>query len=152
MQPIKNLSGHGVDRFQIHCSHSIPNYDCKSEIQLKENAAIAIEPFATTGDGFIHEVGAPGIFRNLNKRISRNPITRNVAKEIAKYNTLPFASRWLQKKLSVAQINFGLRDLVKLGAVESYSPLVEKTKGLVSQAEHTMIVQEKPIILTKGNL
>ena len=147
--PVRNLSGHQVDRFQIHCGYSIPNYATNDARELKEGMVIAIEPFATNGEGLIGEKGDPAIFSRISSRPTRNMISRNVIKEIEHYSTLPFASRWLQKKLSISQINFGIKDLLKNRIIEKYPPLVERQNGMVSQAENTIIVGEKTEIITK---
>jgi len=42
-----------------------------------------------------------------------------------------------------------LRMLLKLKSITAFSPLVEVKNGLVSQAEHTVLVREKPIVLTE---
>ena len=55
--PIRNLSGHGLARYQIHTSPSIPNYNNKDKTILEENQNIAIEPFATNGGGWIFADG-----------------------------------------------------------------------------------------------
>ena len=49
--PVRNLSGHGLDEFNIHAKPSIPNYDNGDNTELQENQLIAIEPFASKGAG-----------------------------------------------------------------------------------------------------
>jgi methionyl aminopeptidase len=59
-------------------------------------------------------------------------------KHIEKYKTLPFAKRWLSSN----HLDFALLQLEKNGNISSY-PILKEAKGtLVSQAEHTMIVEE----------
>jgi methionyl aminopeptidase len=60
---------------------------------------------------------------------------------------LPFAKRWIQ--MPQFKINIALNELFNLGTLHAYAPLVEKDKGLVSQAEHSVIVRDKPVITTK---
>ena len=96
--PIRNLSGHGVDDYTIHCPPRIPNYDNGDTTKLVEGQTIAIEPFASKGAGLIYESGAPGIFMLKAKRPVRGRMTREVLKEIEKFNGLPFAPRYLLKK------------------------------------------------------
>ena len=52
--PIKNLSGHSLDLYEIHAGMTIPNYDNGNENGIGEGA-FAIEPFATTGSGVVYE-------------------------------------------------------------------------------------------------
>ena len=49
------------------------------------------------------------------------------------------------------KINFALKELATLDAVRLYPPLQEISKGFVSQAEHTILVKDKPIVLTKSD-
>jgi len=145
--PVKNLSGHGLGLFNVHEAPSIPNFDNKDETVLQKDQLIAIEPFATRGVGLVMEQGKAEIFSLTNRKPMRNIIVRNVLKDILKYKGLPFTTRWI--KLPLFKTQFALRELGEVGSLTSYPPLVEKTKENVSQAEHTILVQEKPQILTK---
>ena len=146
--PIKNLSGHGLGHFDVHSKPSIPNYDTGDERELEENMVFAIEPFASTGKGVVYESGEAGVFMLTEKKPVRNPITMDVLKEIETYEGLPFAKRWLQKKFG-AKVGFAFRELKQLGCLKEFPPLVDEGKGMVSQAEHSVIVKDKPIIFTK---
>ena len=147
--PIRNLSGHGLDEYNIHTKPSIPNYDNGDETELEENQLIAIEPFATKGAGIVYESSNAAVFSLIKKRPVRMPIVRNVLNEIDKFKGLPFTSRWLEKKFSPAQVRLALNQLIKSEIIREYPPLIDKNHGLVSQAEHTVIVKENPIITTK---
>ncbi len=147
-KPVRNLSGHGLGQYQIHTKPSIPNFDTKSTLQLKAGMVIAIEPFASTGAGLIKERGIPTVFEQIREVGTRDPITRNVMKEISTYKNLPFAKRWLERKFG-KKVNFALRKLVQQGAIRQHPPLCDIENGIVSQFEHSVIIQEKPIIFTK---
>jgi len=69
-------------------------------------------------------------------------------KEIEQFEGLPFTIRWLTKKFPLFKVNFALRELLQIESIKKFPPLPEKNHGLVSQAEHTVIVKEKPIITT----
>lgn len=146
--PIRNLSGHGLDKFIIHSTPSIPNFDTGSQEKLKEGQVIAIEPFASTGAGIIYESSNPALFSLLESRPVRSPLTREVLRTIEQYNGLPFAARWLVKKHGLGKTSFALRELKQMNILREYPPLPDKAHGLVSQAEHTVIVKEKPVITT----
>ncbi len=148
-RPIRNLSGHGLDLFNIHSSPSIPNFATKQEEALEKGMTIAIEPFASTGAGIIHELDKSNIFSFVHKKPVRSLITRQVLKEINKYQGLPFTTRWLIKKFPAVKVNFALRDLLQQGIIRQYPPLPDKDKGMVSQAEHSLLVDDKVEILTK---
>ncbi len=82
------------------------------------------------------------------EREMRADRSREVLKEIDSYNGLPFAKRWLQKKFG-AKVGFAFRELKQLGCLKEFPPLVDEGKGLVSQAEHSVIIKDKAIIFTR---
>lgn len=147
--PVVNLTGHGLDKYNIHSKPIIPNYDNNDETALEENQLIAIEPFASTGAGIVYESSPPTIFALKQKKPVRLGFVRNILREIEKRKGLPFTTRWLTKKFPKHQVNFALAQLLKEKIIESFPPLVDKEHGLVSQAEHTILVKDKPIILTR---
>lgn len=146
--PVKNLSGHGLGHYDIHTSPSIPNFDNGNQTELEEGDVIAIEPFASTGTGIVQESSPATVFSLTQERPVRDPITRNILKEIRTYNNLPFAKRWLERKFTTPKTNFALRNLIKNDCLQQHPPLVDQNRGMVSQAEHSVIVQEKSIIFT----
>ena len=150
-KPVRNLSGHGLDLFGIHTKPTIPNIDNGDKNVLKKGMAFAIEPFATTGSGVVADSGLATVFMLEHVRPVRSPITRDVLKEIATYEGLPFAKRWLTKKFG-AKANFALRELRQLGMIHEFPPLVEVNKGIVTQAEHSILIDDEGeiIVLTKN--
>jgi len=147
-KPVRNLSGHGLDSYNIHCSPTIPNFDSKED-SILEKGVIAIEPFATNGVGLIHEKGDASVFSLIGKKSVRIGFVRNIQKEIEKLNGLPFTTRWLTKKFSSAQVKYALNQFKQLEILKEYPPLVEKQQGLVSQAEKSLLVDEEVVVLTK---
>ncbi|MEA2035881.1 MAG: type II methionyl aminopeptidase [Nanoarchaeota archaeon] len=147
-QPVRNLSGHGLDQYNIHSSPTIPNFDTKEDAILGKQV-IAIEPFATTGTGMIGEKGDASVFSLKEKKSVRVGFVRNILKQIGSYNDLPFTTRWLTSKFSEPQVNYALNQLKQLEILRSYPPLVERSNGLVSQAEHSLLVDDEVIVLTK---
>ncbi len=147
-KPVRNLSGHALGQWDLHVSPTIPNFDTKDLTELEENQVIAIEPFATNGMGMIHEVGHPTVFSIQEMRPVRIDFVRKIALETGKRNGLPFAEHWLEKKFSHAQAIFALKQFDALEILHKYPPLVEMGKGIVSQSEVSVIVKDKPIIIT----
>src|SRR3989344_1958498 len=147
--PVRNLSGHGLGHYNIHTKPSVPNFDNKNQNKLEEGMVIAIEPFASTGSGVVQESSPATVFTLKNDSGARDPITRNVLLEIKTYKGLPFAKRWLERKFGVPKTNFALKQLITKGCLEEHPPLVDKG-GIVSQAEHSVIVLDKPIVFTRG--
>ena len=146
--PIVNLSGHGLKEYQLHSGMTIPNFDNGDMKRLQAGQIIAIEPFATTGEGKVMESKPSGIYRLEQKKPTRNPIARKVLAHIEKeYMTLPFAKRWILKDFRGGHLALSL--LEQQGIIAQYAQLTERAKGIVSQAEHTVLIGEKTRILTR---
>src|SRR3989344_4648134 len=136
--PIRNLSGHSLDRYKVHGGLSIPNYDNGNKTKLKMGDIVAIEPFATDGVGKVTEGKESGIYALLDKKPIRDANSRKILVFIEKeYNTLPFCRRWLVKKFPLFQVNIALKLLKENNIIKSYSVLPEESKGIVSQSEHS---------------
>ena len=149
LAPIKNLSGHGLARYELHAPPSTPNFNSNNKEKLTENQVVAIEPFATNGIGKIQETDNASIFSQISEKNTRNRISREILKEISTYDGFPFATRWLTKKFPEFKVRFALKQLLNEDILKDHTPLPEINKGLVSQAEHSMIVKDKPIITTR---
>jgi len=140
--PIKNLGGHGLDKYQIHTSPTIPNFDNKDKIKLEKGQTIAIEPFASNGAGFVGEGNPSEIYQISNPKNIRSPNGRKILKYVSEeFKTLPFAKRQLLGKFNKLQLSTGLLALKREGILYEYGTLPEKRKdSMVSQAEHSVIV------------
>ncbi len=147
--PVRNLSGHGLNQYVYHDKPSIPNFDTGDNTKLEKGQVIAIEPFASTGAGIIFESSNANIFSLKSKKPVRNIITRKILKEIESFKGMPFTTRWLTKKFHEGKVKFALRELLQKEIINEYPPLPDRDSGLISQAEHTIIVDDKPIITTK---
>ena len=127
----------------VHNGINIPNYDTKESFKLKEGMVIAIEPFATTGDGLVKDGKDSDIFRLLTKKNVRDINARKLSNYIwEEKKTLPFSKRELLKKFSEYEVNIGLRNLINAGILHSYKHLIEKTNGIVSQTEHSVLIKK----------
>ena len=139
-KPIRNLSGHGVSEYIVHTSPTIPNFDNGDKNKLVKGQKIAIEPFATDGEGLVKEGKSSGIYALINKKPVRDPSARKVLLYIEnEFKTLPFHLR----HLNFPDTNFALRILERDGIIQQYPELVEKGSGMVSQHEHTIEVGKK---------
>ena len=136
-KPIYNLTGHGLERFVQHAPPSIPNRKMGQGITLQAGQVIAIEPFATDGVGLVQEGHYAEIFGLTAVRPVRMPLEREMLKAIQAYHGLPFARRWLA---GLKRSERTLDSLLRAGIVHAYPVLIEETGGMVSQAEHTLIV------------
>src|SRR5262245_56471547 len=63
LRPMRNLCGHGVDRWTVHCPPAIPNAIDSASDRLGADAVVAVEPFATDGVGEVVERGPAEVFR-----------------------------------------------------------------------------------------
>src|SRR3989338_1794683 len=147
-RPVKNLCGHGIERFMIHAPPSIPNFNNGSKITLKKGQIIAIEPFATNGKGMIHEIEKGNLFSVTGKHPVRSQSAREILNLVKEHNGLVFTTRNLLKHLPAMKVNLGLRELMQAKVITCYLPLVEDAKGLVSQAENTFLIDDKVEVLT----
>jgi methionyl aminopeptidase len=146
-QPIRELSGHQVDRYVVHAGKTIPCVgDFKGDtVELGET--YAIETFASTGPGHIHaDFNTITIFRAAPIRTrARSKAARKVlSAAIHDFGGMPFAERWLtQTGLSRLEAARGLRELQNSGGIIEYHVLNAHTPDdIVSQHEHTMIIKE----------
>lgn len=151
-QPIVNLSGHQIEKYNLHAGLSIPNFNDNSEKTISAGL-YAIEPFATlkSGSGKIHDKGYSGIYMLVNDKVPRTPLAREILEYILEnYNTLPFCSRWLVKEFGTKAI-LGLKQLEQNHNIHHYKQLVETTNSVVSQAEHSILLtkENKKIITTE---
>lgn len=138
LNPITNLTGHGLSRYEAHDNPSVPNKHVEGGAVLKEGDVLAIEPFATNGAGLVHDGSWAEIYSLIRKKPVRMPAVRNVLKEAEEYRELPFAKRWLKSD----KLEFSLIQLEKAGILHSYPVLIESAGGLVAQAEHTIIITQ----------
>ena len=147
LNPIVNLFGHGVDRYDLHARVSIPNFDNKKTTEIIKGL-YAIEPFATTGNGRVRDGKPSGTYRLISDKNIRSPIAREVLEFVVnEYQTLPFCSRWLVKKFGTKAL-IGLKQLEENGNFQNYAVLIESSNGKVAQTEHTILVESSGIIVT----
>lgn len=146
--PILNLSGHSLELNDLHSGITIPNYDNGDDTELEEDQVFAIEPFATDGSGKVVDSSNPEIFSIIQPKPVRSQASRDLLKQAAVFEGLPFAKRWID--MPSFKVSFAIRELTNLGVLHEYPPLVEAKKGLISQAEHTLIIKDKPIVTTRN--
>jgi len=146
-KPVANLTGHGLDAYNLHAEPQIPNIKFRSDYKLKEDQVIAIEPFATDGLGLIKE-SEPTLIFAIHSGAVRNQDARKIIKFGEKFNGLPCAERWIPIE-SLFKIKIALRELRERNIIYDYPVLKEVENGLISQAEHTIIIKDEPIITTK---
>jgi methionyl aminopeptidase len=146
--PVYNLGGHGLEKYEVHAEPNISNHPQNSS-ELFEEGACAIEPFSSTGKGFIGEAVSVEIFDLTESKGVRNPHARKLLNFAEKYNGLPFAERWLRKesKMSDFQATIAIRELMKTNCFHGYPGLKEEKGTLVAQYEKSLIILENETII-----
>ncbi|WP_423792471.1 type II methionyl aminopeptidase [Methanocaldococcus indicus] len=145
-KPISNLSGHVMYRYELHTGTSIPNIYERTNKVIDVGDLVAIEPFATDGFGMVKDGNLGNIYKFLAKRPIRLPTAKKLLEKIeSKYKYLPFAERWV---INNEKEKSALNSLLRASAIYGYPILVERNKGMVSQAEHTIYITENDVIIT----
>ena len=140
-RPIANLTGHGIKRYNLHSGVSIPSVRENGGAVLKSGDVIAIEPFATDGAGRVGGKRNSNIYHLRQVRKIRDERATELMTEIQnRYHGLPFAERWLHSIHDEATKN--LQKLLRSGIVSYYPILDELGKGMVTQSEHTVMINK----------
>ncbi|MFX0065018.1 MAG: type II methionyl aminopeptidase [Candidatus Hermodarchaeota archaeon] len=140
-KPIANLTVHKLAKGNLNAGFSIPNIDSKmgvmSSKRIKAGMILAIEPFATNGKaGYIKDRGQPLIFSAKGKPKSKIGLLL-----YERFGMLPFALRTAAQYLETKKLTVpDLRMVLQKDHFHGYHPLVEASGGMVSQAEHSVIV------------
>lgn len=142
-KPIENLTGHMIEPYNLHAGVEIPNIETHAAYEFEEGDVFACEPFATTGAGRVTDQPQVEIFSVVGEGKLRMRSSRELLiKIVQKHFTLPFAERWLSGMFkSRLMLNAALKELLNSGCVHPYPVLRESGRGLVSQFEHTVIVE-----------
>lgn len=147
-RPIANLSGHGLARWSLHAPPSIPNIAVSSGPALRAGSVFAVEPFATTGAGYVREGGKPEVFAQTSDLPASGGCDPALLEAIGSWKGLPFARRYFLDHPK-NPLERCLRELVKKDVLHSYSPLVEISGAAVAWKEHSIYLSESgPEILT----
>ncbi|HID17279.1 TPA: type II methionyl aminopeptidase [Candidatus Bathyarchaeota archaeon] len=143
-KPIKNLTGHKMERYILHTGKVIPNFPGIDGSKLREGEVYAVEPFVTTADGAGIVVERPDshIFR-LQKGKTKDKKAGAMVELIKEnYRTLPFALRWLKKIYVNEHWERAFKAALSQKCLSPYPVLVEARGEPVAQVEHTIIVKE----------
>jgi methionyl aminopeptidase len=99
-KPIRNLGGHSLDRYVIHAGDVIPNYGDVMQLgKFRRGMAYAIEPFISTGNGYVVEGSEVSIYA-LSKTKFKGLTTQEVHVVnyiLSRFKTLPFCERWFSE-------------------------------------------------------
>lgn len=139
--PVTNLTGHEIKRYLLHGGKSVPNIlDNNTDVVFADDV-LAIEPFASTGSGYVDSDGKSNILRVVRERKLEPELQEFYLMLVQNFGSLPFSPRWCAKLDSHAQEKLG--KLLRYGVLYEYAILSDTKRGMVSQAEHTVIVRKK---------
>ena len=151
-KPIYNLSGHSLDRFTIHAGDVIPNYrDIKCFARFKDGRAYALEPFATPGSGLVEDgpyITIYAIKYNPKKVRGLSDEARKFLEEVyTSRRSLPFASRWYVDRYG-SKLGEIISELRKSKLLIEYPVLIERSRSVVAQFEHTIVIYRGRVYVT----
>ncbi|KAG2022837.1 methionine aminopeptidase 2B [Coprinopsis cinerea AmutBmut pab1-1] len=155
VKPISNLSGHSINRYQIHGGKSVLLVKSEDDTKMEEGEYFAIETFGSTGRGRIVESGECSHYA---KRVDAPhvPLRLTTAKSLLNtinknFGTLPFCRRYLDR-LGETKYLLALNHLVQQGIVEDYPPLCDIPGSMTAQFEHTILLRPTcKEIVTRGD-
>jgi methionyl aminopeptidase len=145
-QPIRNLTGHKIDRYNLHAGKSVPNVSGVESGRFERGEVYAIEPFVTSKDaeGAVRDGRVSYIYRFVRAKGAKSQEAIKLAEHIREtYKTLPFAPRWIYQSWRDGGVESAFKELTEARCVLGYPVLVEASGSAVAQAEHTILVTEE---------
>jgi len=146
-RPVVNLTGHSIERYNLHAGKSIPSVGDRTSDILAKDDVIAVEPFSSSGAGKVEGRKPASIYRLMKAKDVRHEQSMQMIRFIDEsFRGLPFAERWCHAFDEDAPAI--LSKLQRSGLVTSYKQLVDMADGMVAQTEHTMVVTAEGAKLT----
>lgn len=150
MKPVSNLTGHQIGRYVMHSGKSLPNISHFSIEKIRPGEVYAIEPFVTMPDaaGKVESSSEAYIFRSAKQKSLKNANSKYLLKHINQsFRTLPFSERWLRNYMNEKWYRQAFSELLSTRSLMSYPVFVEASRKPVAQAEHTVFVGEKEVVV-----
>jgi methionyl aminopeptidase len=143
-KPIRELSGHLLGQYELHGPKTIPCVGSVGGQKLEDGEVYAVETFATSGSGSIHDTPYCYIYRLVPVR---SPIRFRGSRQILSivqnnYKTLPFAERWIAKQVSKLSLRLALKELTSSGLLFEYHVLSDTKESMIAQSEETVLVKK----------
>lgn len=149
-----NLGGHNILPFQIHgdkflLSHN--DYKLVKDCKIEEKDLLAIETFATTGNGNIKQSSNYMTHYMLNRMNSeRAKFTFNATNDcynwiINNRKSLPFSIKWIHEGLFNKignKYKIGIKELLNKNILIGYPALCDEEGNYSSQDEKTIYIHE----------
>jgi methionyl aminopeptidase len=137
-KPVQNLTGHSMERYNLHAGLSIPNIETKDKAVVEEGMVLAIEPFSSMGAGKVGGRGRGNIYRIIRERKAHQDIEELFTRMRSAFGPFPFAGRWCERLHADSEPL--VAKMYRLGMIMSYPVLMDVGNGVVAQAEHSVIV------------
>ncbi len=145
-KPIRNLTGHKIERYSLHCGKAIPNVSHMDGSKIEKGEVFAIEPFATSIDasGFVRDNREAYIYKYSKEKGLNSKKAIEIIRHIKKdFLNLPFTPRWLANQYSREELQKYLSEIISLKCIIPYYVLFEESNKPVAQAEHTVIINDE---------
>ncbi|KAL9716408.1 Methionine aminopeptidase 2 [Leucoagaricus gongylophorus] len=144
VKPIENLSGHSINKYQIHGGKSVLLVKNDDPTKMEEGEYFAIETFGSTGRGRIVESGECSHYARMVDA-PHVPLRISTARSLLKtinnnFGTLPFCRRYLDR-VGESKYLLALNHLVNQGIVQDYPPLCDQRGSMTAQFEHTILLR-----------
>jgi len=144
IKPIENLSGHSINKYQIHGGKSVLLVKNDDSTKMEEGEYFAIETFGSTGRGRIVENGECSHYARIVDA-PHVPLRLTSAKSLLKtinnnFGTLPFCRRYLDR-IGETKYLLALNHLVNQRIVQDYPPLCDQRGSMTAQFEHTILLR-----------
>jgi len=142
-KPIRNLTGHKIERYNLHAGKSVPNVSGIESGRFEVGEVYAVEPFVTlrSAEGAVEDGDSAYIYRLVKTKGVKSEAAIQLADYVKEtFKTLPFASRWIHNSWKGDFAAF--EELVSQRCVVGYPVLVEASGQPIAQAEHTIVVTE----------
>lgn len=144
IRPIRNLSGHNINRYKIHGGKSVPIVKTPDQTKMEEGETFAIETFGSTGKGVVRAEGECSHYARRGDA-GHVPLRVQSAKVLLAtidktFGTLPFCRRHLDR-LGEDKYLLALNTLVRSEVVQAYPPLVDAPGCYTAQYEHTILLR-----------
>lgn len=156
---IRNLNGHSIGPYRIHHGKTVPIVRNGDQTKMEEGDLFAIETFASTGRGLIHEdlecshyMANFDIPFNQAMGMVRLPRAKQLLSTIHQnFGTLAFCRRYLDR-LGESKYLMALKNLCDIGVIDPCPPLVDIKGCYTAQYEHTFILRPScKEILSRGD-
>lgn len=152
---IRNLNGHNIGDYLIHSGKTVPIVPNGDMTKMEEGETFAIETFGSTGNGYVLPQGECSHYAK-NPETDNIPVPSDKCKSLLNvinenFGTLPWCRRYLDR-LGQDKYLLALNQLVRVGIVQDYPPIVDVKGSYTAQFEHTILLHpHKKEVVSRGD-